>query len=381
MSDNPVKKPETSGSRAARVLLCPASKSAPDLPMTSSGELASLGSAVHEVLADVVRDNMDNIPDLHKYASKWAVKDLDELRMLCYFGLQAWRDIRTSLTVKEIELQMRFEFPEFILSGKADVIGETKDLELCVLDWKSGYIEIDTRDQLMSYLYLASLDDPDRDEFKGVTVWLRSREIHVIEVLREDLIEWFSELRLAMRSDMYNPGSHCQYCPLAHECKARATLVQSAATDMMEVTAGNVPATPQQLAELYPRSRLLKRALEKYDDILKQMLIEHGAMPTGDGRFIGMADAKRESIQFAKAHKPLMAELGLSFDELMDTLGNSISVSKKAIQDQAAAQAVRGQKGKAKAAIIELLRDAGAVSVKEFKKLSASKEAPDGQGN
>lgn len=358
-----------------RIMACPASSQAPDIAISGDSEPARLGRAVHEAMTLVVNEGLRAPPDLTKIAENHGVEDLDELAMLVWFGVRTWQRISRETKVLAIEQYLDSLGDQLTLIGTPDIVCEADDGSLIVVDWKSGYVERDYRNQIKGYLWLVSRK-AEHDIFKGCIVWLRTCEVETFAMTRIQLNEWRDELLKALDNDAYSPGAHCEFCPLSHECAAKSALVRSTASELVSLEIGKSVLSPKQIGELYPHKILLKRALDAYDEILKMTIREHGPQPTGDGRILDLTKRDRDYFYLDRIAKPLGKAFDCScMEELIETLGpDAITVTKKIVQEVAGCQAPKGGIGKAKAAIIQSLRDANAVVSRTGLVLTVKKE-------
>lgn len=363
-----------------RIMACPASSAAPAIRIVSDNDFARMGTAVHEVLGKVVAEGLTTLPDdVDAIADKYRIEELDELRSLSWFGLRAWQKIRAEARVLDVETQMSAEDADLRLTGSPDALAEGEDGALVVVDFKSGYVERDHRHQVMGYLFLASLCHA-HDRFTGIVIWIRQGELETFTATRDELAAWYEELKTAAAGDAYSPGDHCTYCPLAHECEARTNLVQTTGSDLVAFENGGWEPTPEAIGLLYPRMKLLEGAIENYKSILKDTIKKNGPVPTGDGRALTYPVQHRDNLYLDRIGTVLVEEFDCSdMAGLVEKMGpDAVKITKRAIEEIAAAGAPKGGIGKAKAAIIEKLRDAGAIVEKSFPKLTLKKELTNG---
>src|SRR4030042_5671960 len=152
-------------------LTCPQSlKRAPEIPIDSDSEIARLGTAVHEAMANYV---MNNRVDAGELAEKHGV-DLKELSILFAFGRQAWEELSPYFPTPEVEESMEATLNKvFCLRGRADVFQLATDA-IHIIDWKSGYKKTNYWPQLLAYGYLAARQYGVPKAIVTL-VWLRDR--------------------------------------------------------------------------------------------------------------------------------------------------------------------------------------------------------------
>ena len=362
-----------------RIMACPASAQPPKIKIDGDSEPARMGTAVHEVLAQVVTEGLDAVPNLEPTIKKYRV-DRDELRMLAWFGLNTWQSIRAETRVVAVEEHLESEeFSGLTVTGSPDVICAHEDT-IVVVDFKSGWIERNYEDQLMGYLFLAAQHYPSYTGYKRICVWLRTSEVDTVNVAPQELDDWAERLaERVQQTETYDPSPPaCEFCPRAHECTARRVMIEAAMKDMCALVDGG-GQRPETLAEVYPFKKLIDGVLKMYDGMLKTVLKE-GPLPVGDGRMISLEDVQRDYLYLDRIAKPLMVEFGCKdLPDLIETLGpDAVTVPKKTIQDIAGMAAFKGEKGQAKKEIIENLRHADAIVTRTSPRLTLKKETSHG---
>lgn len=328
----------------------------------ASGEEASLGTAVHEVLRDVVRADVDELPDLMEYANRWAV-DADDLAMLARFGLKAWRELRQYFPspMTEVELSCG-DRTSWELTGHLDVYAPG-DQSAGIIDWKSGRLDVDSYHQMAAYARL-SASDCKAESFICPVVYLREGNYRVFRFTREDLSVWQERLvnEVVQWDSTYRPGEQCRFCARQLSCPARSALVQQSARDLAEFQQAGGPLTHADILSLYRRAKVVSSAVEHFDKWLRQQIEAAGPIVTEEAS-LELSEQDRDQI------KPLEAWPMLSQKLDEQELAACVKIGKTALLDAIGAKAPPRGKGKAKAELMEELRAAGAVDVKTVKVL------------
>ena len=372
-----------------RILRCPASAQAPGLDIESTSEASAMGTAAHEFYARMVREALDDVPDLTELAQKHRV-DQGELTMLAWGGLRIWRQLRLGIreAATELPLYTAHVTPsisvegevdarvDFLLKGTADLVGTAASGPLVVLDWKTGYKDIGYWDQLRGYASMArsnraNNEPPEEvDQVLAIVAWTRLGVHEVVPFDAAELEALGADVRRALASPFKHGPSEttCAYCPRARDCEARRALLAAAGQDMLACMGGEHgnAITPARLAGLYSQSRMVKRALEAYEATLKAALdAAPEGLPVEGGRLV-LREGSRKTVYWAPE------VLGkYMFPEAIDALRPTIG--KGELEDAIAAGAPRGQKGKAKAEVLEALAAAGAVEEKKFRSIAFEK--------
>lgn len=352
-----------------RILSCPQSRHAPTVRIEDESPEARIGSAAHEALAAEVRGDY---VDIEPIAQRHGVEP-DAIRPLYFTGRQIWRKYEQALTAVRVEEEASLVLdPDgaFKLIGTADVVAETDNGTLVVLDWKTG-AEGDPWAQLLGYA--AMHFQPGHQLCKCIAAWLREQIVEIRDYEPIEVNDFFAQVIEALNSDTYNPTpQNCRFCGRRHECPARTALVRASISDFLAEAKSRVPA-PERLARLYPQVQLLKQALDQYQAVLKATLEEHGPLPLGDGRQLVLEEARRESLSPAAVLKELPVE----------TVLPALSVSRPKLCRVIADGALRGQKKKAIDEFMSRLREQGGVSETTFHKIALRRieEGRDGEGN
>ena len=167
----------------------------------------------------------------------------------------------------------------------------------------------------------------------------------------------------------YTPcDSNCMYCPKKRECPARRELMNSTANDIISMsnnddTGGEL--TVERLVSLYPKSRILKRAIDAYEKELKSAVEDAGGcIESGDSvaRFV---ESERKAISF---NPEIIAEYVEDVSEIKTT------VNKKDLEKNIMSFALKKQGGKLIKECMEKLDEAGCISRSTFKKLEFKKK-------
>ena len=379
-----------------RVFACPASLAKPDVLIDGDSDPARLGRAVHAAIASWIGTGGTDADAVDAACDECGV-DLagrDDAHWLARNAWRFWASIAPHCAPPQLEFAVEAEGPNFRLTGTADLVTFRDDGDLVVYDWKSGRLEPDMLNQLKGYAWAAIQairpdDLPER--FHLAVVWLRDNTRDMREFTLADIRQWATGLSEKVKD--YQAGnaaytddvSWCHYCPLAATCEGRAALLQGAAAMFPAVADSKeiAPLTAEDIVRLTPQAAALEKALQAFKDARKAKLIElGGSVDCGDGSEIALVEAKRDTVRFAEAVPVLMEALALSHDETITLIADAVTVQKKALEDAVCKDAPRGQKSKAKAALMAMLREAGAIRTATFDSVrvrkSQKKEAQDG---
>jgi len=354
-----------------RVLRCPPSARPPAVVLADESAEATLGSAVHGALAHVARHNLEAPPPLEEFCGD--VVDEDDARPLVWAGVQFLREEDIGVVAVERELSLPLA-DNVVLTGHPDLVGTDEEGNLVIVDWKTSEYG-DCWDQLRGYALLGRGLVEGAERARLLAVYLREREVDERVETWDSLEAWRAELVrvLRERAEVYAPGAHCLYCPRRRECPARAESLRSAAGTLLDRPMEGGALTRADLARLYDRAKLLRKALDEFDASLREDILANGPLPLDDGREVRLEPQTRERIDAAKALSVLPDALALAE-------AGVLSVSKPRLLQWAAAGAKRGEKGRAREEMMKRLREAGAVSETTSMRLAIRKREEEEDG-
>lgn len=389
-------------------LECAESAVAPTLAVEEPQEAADMGTAIHEWLADRLRGGN---PDSLEIASNYGL-DVKELARLCHWAWQAWllvADWYPEPRRMETEFHIRSsgsdgskqeggddkhcgspeELPVWI-TGHIDLVSRIDEGEERILDFKTGRLDLDHRQQLYGYVWLVFQSDAYLQRVYAATLRTREGVLDPISetaepgyLSRQEAEQWYERLVAHAKAGGYRPGPHCRFCRRSHECPAIGqALVQAHQVlrgALMDGTVEEIEAAlPVDLLELgrvgaaiKDAAALLSSRLDRWTDALRVRVRQAGGrVPTGDGRELVLSETVRRDIVFEQAEPTLRQ--ALTVEEIVDL----VKISKTDLEDTIKAKAGRGQKGKAVAAMMDELERVGAIRETVVERLEIRRSKP-----
>lgn len=342
---------------------CPASQLADGVRVDSADESAALGSAVHQVLAEWIRDRGER--PIEEVAEYWGA-DQDEVAQLASLGRLCWRQLRDHFPAPAVEAELQQAINGVLLTGHIDLHSIVGD-ELRILDWKTGREDADHDAQLRGYgwLGLNAIGDGGLRAAHVLTVRVRDQVVDGARYTREELAAWWDGLVDQLRGGRYNPGvPQCLHCPRRLSCAARRDLIQQAAA----LSEGKLAIGPNNAGQVYDRVRLLDAACAEARDALRFLVAEAGgALHLGDGRQLQITQQKHREIE-ARLALPVLREF-MSPDEVDGCLKVSNTLAEAATK----ANAGYRKKGAAVKELWTALDQAGAVHLKTVERMEIKK--------
>jgi CRISPR/Cas system-associated exonuclease Cas4 (RecB family) len=341
--------------------------------------MARIGTAAHKMLELRNLEN-DELRERINHLAFTENVDADELAMLVFSGRKIWREhFADVISITGTEMHIITNIDDvFLLSGTCDIAGSIGGINV-IVDWKTGYREYSPAMQTMGYHVLQDsvrnnrLHMLDLIAYKSVAIFARLGTYEVYDHCWEDIQDMLDEIKEIIATPepdrKYNPdGANCMYCPRALECPARLMLMYSSGRDILAMTGDGVgkEITTAKLAALYPQSRVLKKALENYESILRAAVEQAGGKIAFDGGEIVLNESPRKTILW----NPEVLRNFLSADQVA---GLRPTISRKELEQAVSDGAPIRQKGKAKELCIQALKDAGSVEEKLVKSIEYRK--------
>lgn len=340
------------------LMRCRAAGETPDLVIRETNAAAELGTDVHRLLARLADDEL----------IEWNAIDNPEVRALVACGERIWRELGMAGMPTMGEASMSANVRGVTVTGTADVVVIGAQVAT-VLDWKSGRLDTDYREQLRGYSCLLLLSAPSLDRVDSVAAWLRDQDIERHSFDRDDLLAWEGDIeRLGEPWDRrYTTGSHCAHCPRAHECPAVNALVRRDATAMLgldldALEGGLAVMPPERILELVRQAKMVGAVADRIRDAVRDHVARSGDVVSADGR-LTLETTRRRVVDTAAAWPTL--EAMLSDDELP----GCVKVSLSRVEEAVAKSAGKGNGARAKRDLTARLEAANAITTTEIVKL------------
>lgn len=347
-----------------RLAQCAASAVRPEVRIESPDEFARVGTAVHSVLAALVRGEYS--PSVTEAAARDRVAD-GEVGALAGSGWRCWQSLAEHFREPQVEQELCADIEGIRLTGHTDLLSVECD-EVRVLDWKTSRLDEDYTDQLRGYCLLGMIAHPETDTARACLVRVRQQEWDWYEWTRDELSAWWESLaqRLA-DTETYTPGRHCTYCPRAHECPARQALAASSHDLIVRDSLG----LPDNCGAIYDGLRLMESVCQSVrEQLAVEVGIAGGRLATGDGRELVLTIQNHREIDYRRGCEPLSKILP---DDVLD---GCFRVSKTAIEEAVRVSAPRGKKSAAIEDLYARLEEAGAITTRTVQRMECRRIVP-----
>lgn len=339
------------------IFACPGKLTLPEAPETEPKPAADLGTAMHKALELAVNAGEPLEQDKLEEIAKQYKADPEELKYLFWGGWNLWKDIAPRLTNPQTEVEMTWELPGDIrLSGHADLVASLDDKTMVVLDWKSNREPADYEAQLRGYAALVERNNPGIKAVKVILAYARLGVTEITDYSKHDINQFgFALYDLCTTVHKpFAPGSTaCAYCKCKSNCPMWAERQRQAAHELATIVpeAGGVTITPEKLAEWKPSVDALKKAIDRYEDALREAVKAQGEIKTAAGVYYLRPE---ERVTFAMGGELKEAIGEEAYDAAIHTLTISQSALKKVL-GKGANKTIEAIKPLAKVTTIEKL--------------------------
>ena len=353
---------------------CPSSLQPAEHPLGGGSEYSDLGNAQHYGGGSVA---LGKPYDVVEIARSYSV-DEDELRLMMFLTEKAWNYLRQWFPSPRVECRVS---SELLGDGTADVLHH--DGDTCAInDWKSGRVERTYYWQMWGYAWNAwkTFGMPRSGYIDSAITWVRTGRVehHAFSDRELDAMADQHSCLESKIGKVYAPGECCGFCPRRHECDAYRDYISASACAIEPIrraleTGASTGLTSEQLARLYPRAKMLQKALEAYGQMLHAALVDGKRLPTGDGRVLYLDDFPRTELDSTLALLVLRAN-GWPEDKIAEVIEVSKRKAVEVVEAEARKTKIRGAIKLAREALEKSLADAGAVHKTIHQRLVAAKE-------
>ena len=341
-----------------RFNLCPSSelKDGPlvDYPNHNQAEGNAFAAAMDAVIKSTE-------PDLARIAAHYEVS-MDALAVKVLDATALWEDRIRNIVAEYLPGGVTLIESEH--AAKTDWTGGTMDVVIwgidaqgrtaCVIiDWKWTGVKRDYSAQLISYAAALKVGAP----VLCVTAYPVLKHLDKFEATPKEVLA-ARDAHIERTKNVgkrYAPGAACEYCPRRMSCQARKDFL---ATSSAALTGVSGELSYDHLIELYPKAKMLKKALKLYDDQLKEAVKVYGSIGLDDGMELAAVTQSKREIDIKKAWGVLAMEFGFGSEDMQQCMSLSISKAEDALK-------AKQPRGKGAAAVRDLkaaLDKAGAVT-------------------
>lgn len=316
---------------------CPTSAQPCDSPYNPSSLEALAGTGRHKALAQLALTG--EVPEEDRITiARDHLLEVEDIDAAIGAGRRVLKEVLGWFDDCEAVTQVEVKLSGPVSIGSADVmiVGRDADGELVrlvILDFKTGWMDIEHPGQLMGYASGAGEmfgELPSCGYITTVEAWLRHGDRVIHNYTDDDLVEFEERIQKAwsLIGTKTIPGEHCGFCKRQLVCDERAAYIRSSGVALAEVTKG-AALTRDDLGRLYAKYRMLKSAMARFERTVTAEL-KIAPLPLPDGKQLELQE--REVTKF-DAVKVIDIIQQLGFDE--EDIRGCIRASKSGIEKAA----------------------------------------------
>lgn len=339
-----------------RILRCSASITSPEITINDDG-YSSQGTENHSAIEAIIKGTFDE----NNFSTDAQISAFVVRKFLNKFPT-------AELVATELKLEM--DLNGIVFKGTADAVFIIDGCPV-VIDWKTGYLVKDAKNQTSSYILLLSqLDEFKKfDKFKGVTFNTKSQEYFVHEMNRADIAEFRGEILEKLNSHkVYNVQiDTCEYCPRLLECPAYRLSTQVAIENFNNTNLlDEIESGVKNVLDSYEQYRMLEKAMKRFEVLLK--IGAENNLENDKYKAYNTIIEKREFIAIKTI--PLLSEKYGNVQSLKEDL----RLTKSAIDEFVGERAKDKEKGKDQKEVMDLLEKNDAVIKNPYKKICVERK-------
>jgi hypothetical protein len=353
-------------------LECPgAAHPSPDEILINRNEDAgTIGTAVHEVLADWLMDPTPN-DNLDVYIQKYNLSpsNAKEVKILAAIGRIFWHEWDVPDDAEVIPERPNDPGFEQIIdgvkyTGHTDILIKTSNT-IFVLDWKTTRLEYKNyQPQLTRYCWHVSKKYPEIENFQYVIIFLRDQIVDIGQPMKrqelEDYHDHYVQVVEKWDGKTYNPGPNCHYCPRTLGCPAKIKFMQNMLAIFNKQDPAEIIAqcSDAQCVGLYKKIGAVQGEMEEAKTNIKQrcMAMDNMALEGDAGVDLVISPTIRQEFDLVLARPAL-----LKFLE-PEQIDDCCRLSKTSFLDAISAKAPRGKKKEMKQIVMHSLEQAKCIT-------------------
>jgi len=361
-----IQKPKVRSSSMPMLMVCTNSIMNPDgiLPVENETETSLLGTIIHSLCQSIVDTGSF---DLMSYKDRLNQEDFDRASMCVSNFMTAWRQASLYMKTPQTEVEFEVELAHVIVTGHIDNL-QLDPARAFILDYKTGRMHEDHYHQMAAYAY-GAWDKAGRPPIFNVfvtTIYLEDNSIQNYEWDVAGLLAWEREVSVQVLQLRYTAGRKCAFCPLQGGCPAYRSWGAGAVgifSDDITVPAKTwEEMTPEERGDLVDKMYVIKKAIDRANLGLRNLVKSTGAVDVGDGKEYVLVEEEQKQVNSRIALPILTTYLG------KEVVTNNTQLSLDAVLGAYSQRAARGQKTAARKELFEILEKAGAITrVKQTK--------------
>jgi len=335
-------------------------------------DAGTVGTAVHEVLADWLVDPTDN-DDLDVYIQRYNLSPANakDVKILAAVGRIFWHEWEVGDDAEVIPERPGDEGFSTIIngvkySGHADILIKTSNT-IFVLDWKTTRLEYKNyQPQLTRYCWHVAQKYPEIQNFQYVIIFLRDKTCDIgPPMIRQELTDYHDNFVQVVENwdgKTYCPGGNCHYCPRTLGCPAKIRFMQGMLAIFRDMDPPEIVAdcSDADCVSLYKQIGAAVSEMTEAKEVIKQraMAMEGLALAGDDGVDLVISSIIKQEFDLTLARPVLLKFL----DDDPEEVDECCRLRKTLFMDKVVARAPRGKKKELKQICLAALDEAKAIT-------------------
>lgn len=321
---------------------------------TASG----VGTMIHAAAEQLVNTGSY---DLEPLKQRLSAEDFDRAGKLMRNFVSIWGEAKSIMTHPKTEAFLEADVAGLVtLTGHIDLLSMLQD-RAYILDYKAGRQHEDHYQQMAGYAFLVwdRAGRPQKYSVDVSVVYLEDKSVHPYRFTAESLQSWQAEVATQIQTVRYTVSRKCAGCPLQHACPAYRQFMASTASvfndDMTVPQKSWEQMDPAERGQLMDRIYVIEKAIDRAKLGMRNLVKQKGSVDIGGGKEMILIEEQNQFLD-SRRSLPVLKErlpkgeiekiMRLPLDEVLGAF---------------AKRAAKGQKIKARQALLDELDAAGAV--------------------
>lgn len=283
---------------------CPPATFKPSCEISIAGGLAVVGTAGHWATELYLNNEINNGPCaltdcIFLAAEKFALtpEQHSDLERVTWAIHRKWIDFRQWFPNPILEDEIAYGE----LTGHPDLYSIVGS-QVRILDWKTGFLDISARSQLLAYAWILLHKHPEIESVYAVQIQARTGTHEGWQWTREEVLEWWESFEARRARGTYYPADDlCWRCKRFSECPAAHAQARTALRLLEDDEHLLINPTPDEIIALDDRIRLIDKMVESAKDFRRSIVkASGGTLVASDGRGLRITETcKREILPAA----------------------------------------------------------------------------------
>lgn len=357
---------------------CPQACVKPSCEISTSNGLAIVGTAAHWTfqawLESVLSGVESPLEDFLRHAGNTfgvPTENHADLSRVTWAIHRKWMEFRQWFPSPILEDEIAFGE----LTGHPDLYSIV-GTQVRVLDWKTGFLDLSARSQLLAYAWILLHKHPELETAYGVQIKARDGTHEGYPIwTREEVLEWWESFEARRERGTYYPADDlCWRCKRFSECPAAHAQARTALRLLEDDEHMMVNPTPDEIIALDDRIRMVDKMISEAKDFRRSIVkASGGTLVASDGRGLRITETNKREI---------LPAAYVLVDELTGgKAGECVSIPNGKFEAAVKASVPKGGGAKAVRSAWDRLEEEGMVVRKTEERIEQFRETPKLEGD